>query len=233
MKEVEKTVVVKKDHDDCYWIEVEQIPELRLAIYQHELANGVYAKRSELLGGAWGVLTARLRLDETAVVTAIGTYIFTANAKAILPGADPLPDLPELLKEAQESITSDEKYSWMFTYWHPKLLSGVGLTIPSSDADDLLKSGVQVTEETLLTVGSTAVDILSLVFPPALVVGAVVKTGIKIVKNFQSAAEVVSSLVAINETAEHIANVFMMKSIELMKASIPPPVTECSEKCLN
>jgi len=229
LKEVEETVIVKKDQEACFWIEVAQIPELRLAIHQHERANGVYAKRAELLGGAWGVLTARLQVDEAAVVTALGTYIFTANAKALLPGAEPLPELPVLMKEAQESITSDEKYSWMFSYWHPTLMSGVGGVIPSCDAADLLKSGAKVAEETVLSAGSTAIDILSLIFPPVLVVGAVVKTGLKIASSLSTAAETAVSLIESNDTSEHIASRFMVKSVDLLRVCFPPCITKCSD----
>ena len=76
----------------------------------------------------------------------------------------------------------DDKYCWMLTYWHTRLSSGVGVCIASNELDDLLKSAEVVVADTLLSVGSTAIDIFSMVFPPALAVGAIVKLGLKAVR---------------------------------------------------
>ena len=76
--------------------QVPQVPELRLAIQPEakqtprppktrtlrsiwkELAVGVYGKRAEYTHGGWGVLSARLRVDECAVLFHIGSYLFQA-----------------------------------------------------------------------------------------------------------------------------------------------------------
>jgi len=93
----------------------------------------------------------------------------------------------------------------------------VALSIENSELDELLKSAIEEATDALLSVGGYAMDIFSLIFPPALIASAGVKAGLKAVKYAKSAAELAVGMVQSNEDAEAVMNRFGMKSMELFK----------------